>query len=166
MVALSDIPLGDLERYEGRIYIERTLEGEIFRFGGFSEADLARLNVKLDKEGTLFIIDRAYRLRQDGKNEYTLKITPRLFQFLDFYYGIAFEDGWREKEPKHGLPIWELQGWKGQKNNPDIGYLHKISKAGPIRMGIDSMMNIFEVGNWLDDIRGFYEQISSGKAKK
>ncbi|MCL6089279.1 MAG: hypothetical protein M1530_03935 [Candidatus Marsarchaeota archaeon] len=157
-VALSDAPLGDLEKDDGKIYVTRTLDTETLRFGGFSEAGLKKNGIKLDSQGTLFVIDQKYGVKREGKNEYSIEISPELFQFIDVYYDINFKNGWRETEPKHGLPI----GKEGDYNDLNVLYLYAISTIGPVRRGLGYYHGDrggVDIGNWLDDRRGLFERL-------
>lgn len=143
MGANSIIPLGDLRRDNGKLYIEGAYHGETTRMLLFSErqARVRSLNLNLP---AIVAIEQGYRIVDVSKNGYAIDVPELALYNLRVFSG-AFKDGeLRRVESEFALPVLEqvatMHGWDTRHI-----YSHKPGPASRFYRGMNGKGDRFAV---------------------
>ena len=157
------VPLGELQKENGKFYVEDEFRGETTRFYLFTEAQAKQIGIDL-KQPAFAVIEDRYNIADKGKNDYAIHVPKYSFGNLyknksgnlqtgnlRLFYGRYEYGQLRYIEQEFNAPLGEIAGSFDAKKTRFFCYC----KPGPAVRGGDSDPSV-DSGNFNVGFGGAY----------
>ncbi|PIT84327.1 hypothetical protein COU37_04115 [Candidatus Micrarchaeota archaeon CG10_big_fil_rev_8_21_14_0_10_45_29] len=104
---IASLPLGDMGRENGKIFIEGSYEGETTRMLLFSEAQAKKMGIDLNKPAFVAIED-GYNIVDVHKYGYAIDVPEIALPNLRIYYGSFYNGALRHVDGEFSIPVKEI----------------------------------------------------------